>query len=90
MLLLRRKAILLGGDTAALLAFAAIGRSNHGESLDVGSILSVAWPFLAGVFSAALVCTILPSTLVMRDDIGRGELHGYHPMFMQRVPLQAV
>ena len=47
--LLRRKALLLGGDTAALLAFAAIGRSNHGESLDFGSIVSVAWPFLAGM-----------------------------------------
>ena len=47
--LLRRKALLLGGDTAALLAFAAIGRSNHGESLDFGSILSVAWPFLGGI-----------------------------------------
>ena len=71
MSLLRRKAILLGGDTAALLAFAAIGRSNHGESLDLGSILSVAWPFLAGVFSAALACTILSFNLVLRADIGR-------------------
>ena len=51
--LLRRKALLLGGDTAALLAFAAIGRSNHGESLDLGSVLSVAWPFLAGTLTAA-------------------------------------
>jgi len=62
----RKKAILLGGDTAALLAFAAIGRSNHGESLDLGSILSVAWPFLAGVLSAALVCITLSFTLVLR------------------------
>ncbi|CAL5227528.1 g10517 [Coccomyxa viridis] len=48
-----RKALLLGGDTAALLAFAAIGRSNHGESLDFGNVLSVAWPFLTGWYGAA-------------------------------------
>lgn len=46
--LIRRKALLVGGDALALLAFAAIGRANHGESLDLGSVLSVAWPFLAG------------------------------------------
>lgn len=39
----------MAGDTAALLLFAAIGRANHGESLDPASVLSVAWPFLAGV-----------------------------------------
>ena len=44
----RRKALLVGGDALALLVFAAIGRRNHGENLDIGSILSVAWPFLAG------------------------------------------
>jgi len=36
------------GDAAALLAFAAIGRAQHGESLAVGALLGTAWPFLAG------------------------------------------
>jgi hypothetical protein len=44
----RRIALLAGGDALALLLFAAIGRANHGESLDLPSVLSVAWPFLAG------------------------------------------
>ena len=38
----RRKAVLLGGDTAPLLTSAAMGRSNCGESLDTGSVLTVA------------------------------------------------
>lgn len=50
----RRKAVLVGGDTLALLTFAAIGRGSHGESLDLGSVLSVAWPFLAGERSRRL------------------------------------
>ncbi|KAK9906716.1 hypothetical protein WJX75_006698 [Coccomyxa subellipsoidea] len=50
---LGRLALLAGGDAAALLLFAAIGRANHGESLDPASVLSVAWPFLAGWFGSA-------------------------------------
>ncbi|BDA46433.1 hypothetical protein COCOBI_08-5260 [Coccomyxa sp. Obi] len=48
-----RVALLVAGDAAALLLFAAIGRANHGESLDPASVLSVAWPFLAGWFGSA-------------------------------------
>ncbi len=51
----RRVALLVAGDAAALLLFAAIGRANHGESLDPASILSVAWPFLAGLYSPCIV-----------------------------------
>ncbi|CAK0753841.1 hypothetical protein CVIRNUC_002251 [Coccomyxa viridis] len=51
--LLGRKALLVGGDALALLAFAAVGRRNHGESLNIGSIFSVAWPFLAGWYGSA-------------------------------------
>ncbi|EIE23939.1 hypothetical protein COCSUDRAFT_62467 [Coccomyxa subellipsoidea C-169] len=50
---LGRLALLVGGDAAALLLFAAIGRANHGESLDPASVLSVAWPFLVGWFGSA-------------------------------------
>lgn len=44
----RRAALLAGGDAAALLLFAAIGRSSHGEGLAPGGVLSTAAPFLLG------------------------------------------
>jgi len=44
----RRVALLAGGDAAALLLFAAIGRANHGEGL--GGVLDTALPFLLGAF----------------------------------------
>ena len=53
-------ALLAGGDAAALLLFAAIGRANHGESLDPGSVLSVAWPFLAGAQAQTAPLPFLP------------------------------
>lgn len=34
------------GDISALLIFASIGRGNHGENLDILSILNTAWPFV--------------------------------------------
>ena len=44
----RRAALLAGGDAAALLLFAAIGRSSHGEGLAPGGVLATAAPFLLG------------------------------------------
>lgn len=46
----RRRAILLGGDTAALLLFAAVGRRNHGEGLQITETFNTALPFLVGMF----------------------------------------
>jgi hypothetical protein len=35
-------------DAACVVAFAAIGRRNHAEGLELLGIASTAWPFLAG------------------------------------------
>jgi hypothetical protein len=35
-------------DAAGVVAFAAIGRRNHAEGLDLLGVASTAWPFLAG------------------------------------------
>ncbi|DBA92655.1 TPA: hypothetical protein ACH3X1_002868 [Trebouxia sp. C0004] len=48
-----RTALLVGGDTAALLLFAAIGRRNHGEGLQVLETFNTALPFLVGWAVAA-------------------------------------
>lgn len=48
-LFLRRSALLASGDAAALLLFAAIGRSNHSEGLAPAAVLATAAPFLLGV-----------------------------------------
>ena len=69
----RRIALLVGGDLSALLIFAAIGRANHGESLDPASVVSVAWPFIAGnvgsslprIFSSSVASQYLPVTAVL-------------------------
>ncbi|KAK9817711.1 hypothetical protein WJX72_001058 [[Myrmecia] bisecta] len=50
---LTRVLLLVGGDLAALLVFAAIGRNNHGEGLDLGAVFGTALPFLIGWFGAA-------------------------------------
>lgn len=47
--LCRRLALLVGGDTLALLLFAAIGRRNHGEGLQLLQTLNTAVPFLVGL-----------------------------------------
>ncbi|MFO7168593.1 MAG: DUF3054 domain-containing protein [Chloroflexota bacterium] len=52
----RRAAALAAGDTAALLVFAAIGRSSHGEAAGLDAALQVAGtaaPFIAGWFLVA-------------------------------------
>ena len=35
-------------DAACVVAFAAIGRRNHAEGLDLLGVAGTAWPFLAG------------------------------------------
>jgi hypothetical protein len=52
----RRIALLVGGDTAALLLFAAIGRRNHGEGLQISETFNTALPFLVGL------CFLLSTT----------------------------
>lgn len=44
----RRAALLVAGDLAVLLAFAATGRANHGEPLTVADTLATALPFVLG------------------------------------------
>ena len=44
----RQTAALVGGDAAALLLFAAIGRGSHSELNGMAGIFTTAWPFLAG------------------------------------------
>lgn len=48
-----RQAQLVGGDVVALLAFAAIGRGNHGEGLAALDVLATAAPFAVGWFGAS-------------------------------------
>ena len=48
-----RQAQLGGGDVVALLAFAAIGRGNHGEGLAALDVLATAAPFAVGWFGAS-------------------------------------
>ena len=92
-LLIRRKALLIGGDALALLAFAAVGRRNHGESLNIGSIFSVAWPFLAGAHSSWLLydlaaclqtqtchtCMLLGQHVVRLQPLMQGHSHSGDP-----------
>mmetsp|Transcript_17691 Transcript_17691/g.44535 ORF Transcript_17691/g.44535 Transcript_17691/m.44535 type:complete len:258 (-) Transcript_17691:567-1340(-) len=47
-----RTAIMVGGDAAALLLFAALGRANHGEGVTPDT-LGTALPFLLGWFATA-------------------------------------
>lgn len=35
-------------DAAAVVLFAAVGRSSHGEGVDLAGVAATAWPFLAG------------------------------------------
>lgn len=49
----RRVALLVGGDAAALLLFASIGRVSHGEGLSLFGALGTAWPFMVGFYGAA-------------------------------------
>lgn len=48
-----RIALLVAGDAAALLLFAAIGRLSHHEPMSLGALLGTAGPFMAGWFASA-------------------------------------
>jgi Protein of unknown function (DUF3054) len=70
--LYRRVQLLAAGDAAAILMFAAIGRINHGEMLDI-ELLLTALPFWTGAGAAfmkgalaSLVESELPSTYYSR------------------------
>lgn len=45
-----RAAILAGGDAAAVLIFATVGRGSHAELDGIAGVLVTAWPFLAGLY----------------------------------------
>lgn len=49
----KRPAVLLAVDVVAVLAFAALGRRNHAEGVDVAGIVETAAPFLAGAVVGA-------------------------------------
>ncbi len=59
----RRTALLVGGDAAALLLFAAIGRRNHGEGLQILETFNTALPFLVGL--CLLLSTINTPCLIL-------------------------
>lgn len=42
----------LAADVVAIVVFAAVGRSNHGEAFDVVGLLGTAAPFLLGALAA--------------------------------------
>lgn len=50
-----RAAFLFGGDIAAILIFAAVGRGSHSELDGISGVLVTAWPFLAGWITGAAV-----------------------------------
>lgn len=50
-----RVALLVGGDAAMLLLFAAIGRVSHHEPMTVSALLTTAGPFLAGWLASAVL-----------------------------------
>lgn len=67
----RQLALLVGGDAAALLLFAGIGRRNHSEGLQLTGIVSTALPFLIGMCRFApccvgmgLYCSLLNSSVL--------------------------
>ena len=59
----RQIALLVGGDTAALLLFAAVGRRNHGEGLQLLQTVNTALPFLVGL--SLLVHVLISETSCM-------------------------
>ncbi len=46
---MRRAIAAFVADAAAVLLFAAVGRSSHAEGVTLGGVLLVAWPFLAAL-----------------------------------------
>lgn len=46
----------IAADIVLVLIFALSGRSSHSENLSVGGVLETAWPFLAALAAAWLIC----------------------------------
>jgi hypothetical protein len=77
----RQTAILVAGDLAALLAFAAIGRRSHGEAAGLAAALEVARtaaPFIAGWLAVApWVGAYRPATTASLGPMLRATLLGW-------------
>ena len=56
-------------DAACVVAFAAIGRRNHAEGLDVLGVASTAWPFLAGAAVGMLAGRVWRDPASLRSGI---------------------
>lgn len=54
----RQLALLVGGDAAALLLFAGIGRRNHSEGLQLAGLFGTALPFLIGNKTRYTTCLV--------------------------------
>ena len=66
-----RIALGLAYDTALICIFAAIGRRSHAETGALLSVLTTAWPFLAGMAAFWLISllTLRRAPLTVRDGI---------------------
>jgi Protein of unknown function (DUF3054) len=66
-----RIALGLALDTALICLFAAIGRSNHGETSALLAVAGTAWPFLAGMAAGWLIslAAFHRAPLSVRDGI---------------------
>ena len=66
-----RIALGLAYDTALICSFAAIGRRSHAETGALLSVLTTAWPFLAGMAAGWLISllTLRRAPLTVRDGI---------------------
>jgi hypothetical protein len=53
-------------DLVSVLAFVAIGRSNHGESESLGGLANTLWPFLGGLLIGWLIVVRLRRPLASR------------------------
>ena len=56
-------------DAACVVAFAAIGRRNHAEGLDLLGIASTAWPFLTGAAVGMLASRIWRDPASLRSGV---------------------
>jgi len=56
-------------DAACVVAFAAIGRRNHAEGIDLLGVASTAWPFLAGAAVGMLAGRIWRDPASLRSGI---------------------
>lgn len=59
----------IAADVAAVLVFAAAGRSAHGEAITVPGLLSTAGPFLVGLVVAGLLARGWRAPLAVRTGL---------------------